>query len=61
MHQRIDAQCGVGEESPFIDKVLFLLIGIVCFFEDPPNQALECCNAQKTNENHHEYDAGIAG
>lgn len=61
MHQRIDAQCGVGEESPFIDKVLFLSIGIVSLFESPKNKALECCNAQKANENHRECDAGIVG
>lgn len=61
MYQRIDAQRGVGEDPPFIDNVLFLLGGIVCFFKGPQNQVLKCCNTQKANENYHEYDAGIVG
>ena len=61
MCQRIDAQCGVGEDPSFINNVLLLLGGIVCFFKGPQNNILKDCNTQKANENYHECDAGIVG
>ena len=47
MYQRIDAQRGVGEDPPFIDNVLFLLGGIVCFFKGPQIKYLNAAILKK--------------